>query len=170
MVGQGWSAFHDLRDTGGRTRLTISQTAGPADKKSRRDGKAHPAADGAEVIKAAPGKQVLIDRSARETGDRCLAKHEGSAVAGGHALDVRLEAEDPTVGELPIVADLATANEAINLRGDVAGRERGRRNAKRPAARKSGVAKHVSGSGIDGIVVAPSTTGGEAEVEAGPGV
>src|SRR6202030_3918767 len=120
MVGQGWSAFHDLRDTGARSRLTISQTAGPVEQKSRRDGKAHPAAHGAEVIEAPPGKQVLINRHAWETGDRCLAKHEGSAVAGGHALEVRLEAQDPSVGELPIVADLSTANEAINFRGDVA--------------------------------------------------
>src|ERR1700730_14186105 len=169
MVGQCWTASHDLRDTGGRFRLTISQTAGPVEQKSRRDGKAHPAAHGAEVIKAPPGKQVLINRIGWETGDRCLAKHEGSAVVGSDALDVRLDADDPTVVELPIVADLATANEAINFRGDAAARERGRCYAKWHAATESGIAKQVSGSRSDGIVVAPSPAGIEADIGAGPG-
>src|ERR1700730_3222972 len=76
-VGQGCSVFDELRDTGARPRLTISQTAGSVDKQSWRDGKAQPAAHGAEVIESSAGRQDLINRIGWETSDRRLAKPGG---------------------------------------------------------------------------------------------
>jgi hypothetical protein len=77
-----------------------------------------------------PGSQGLISRES-ETGDVCggLAKQSGCAVAGGEALEVRLEPS----AELVIAAPLATADETIDFHGDPGGCQRTANVASSPA-------------------------------------
>ncbi len=82
---------------------------------------------------------------------------------------IRLEAGDKAIGELVVVADLTAADEAIGFNGDAGGRERGRRYAKSRPSTEGGIAKHVSRSRINRIAAAPSISGIQAGIEAGPG-
>src|SRR6202035_2673733 len=77
----------------------------------------------------------------------------------------RLEPTDPSVGELIIVAPLATADETIEFNRDTGGGQPSRCNAKGVKARKAG---SVAVSGGDAIVVAPGAPRIPADVEAAP--
>jgi hypothetical protein len=117
----GWlhgasSVFHELRDTGARPRLTISQTAGSVDKQGRHDQEAETAADRAEIIKRPGDRSRLVEGRDREVRVSQVAPNGGAAVRARDPLNVCLDASDKIVVELIIITDLAAADEPVCVR------------------------------------------------------
>src|SRR5262245_65675305 len=94
--------------------LAIGQTASGVDQESRRPEKTGPPTKGAEPsiipFKRRCGDPVIGSLDAGEGRARHCPREGAVVVVASDALKVRLDADDPA-GELPVVANLATATE-----------------------------------------------------------
>src|SRR6202040_2298873 len=103
--------------------FAIGKTAGGVEQPSGTCQDADPSADRAEpgqlflVHKGTGGRAWKDEKDATQAGDAGVARRCASLAA---ALDVSLEPQQPVAVDLPVVADLTTANHAVET-----GRRRG---------------------------------------------